>query len=328
MTLPNLAFAPMLALNFDQGAVPEWIQLLPEGRQITGIDGRSWSIADAGEIKDTFERRGNKLPVDVEHATQIKGAAGEAAPAMGFITAMETRDTGLWGQVAWNAAGRALLETGSYAHISPVFTFSRPDMSVKRMVSAALTNNPNLDLVALNRAMATDPTKETPDMDKAVLEALGLNTDASTADAVVAITKLKGARDTALNSAKTPDPDKFVPKADHELALNRVKEFEKDATTRADADIEAAIDLATEAGKIAPASREYHLASCRAEGGLVRFQAMVRELPEIAANRPKPKDVPVPGAGTLSADEMAICTATGMDPEVFAKGKAAQEKSQ
>ena len=76
-------------------------------------------------------------------------------------------------------------------------------------MSVGLTNNPNLDMAALNAA----EEENDPMPDPAVLEALGLNSTASAADAVIAITRLKEARDTALNSAKTPDPGKFVPKA-------------------------------------------------------------------------------------------------------------------
>lgn len=329
MTLP-FAFPALTALNFEGTVAPDWIHLLPAGREIEGVDGRKWTVGDAAEIVETFQARGNKLPIDIEHATQMKGARGEPAPAVGFITAMEIRESGLWGQVDWNQAGQELITSRSYAHISPVFTFSRPDNTIKRMVSAGLTNNPNLDLVALNRGEDIHDPEETLAMDKAVLEALGLNTSANAADAVVAITKLKEARDTALNSAQTPDPDKFVPKADHELALNRVKDFEAADATRADEAINAAVDAAVEAGKIAPASRDYHIAACKAEGGLEKFEAWTKDAPEIAANTSKtPKADPAgKGSAQLSEEELAVCKATGMDPKDFAEAKKEQEEDQ
>ncbi|SFQ14295.1 Mu-like prophage I protein [Roseivivax halotolerans] len=300
----------LIALNFAEGEVPDWINVIPAETGLTGIDGRQWTMTDANAVIETFRRRGNRLPVDIEHATQIKGARGEAAPAVGFITDMEGRDTGLWARVEWNQAGEDILKARSYAHCSPVFVYDQA-RNISRLVSVGLTNNPNLDLVALNQALT--PTQETRAMDKAVLEALGLNTDASAADAVVAINKLKEREQTALNRAETPDPEKFVPKADHEIALNKVREFETAEEERAQSEIETAVDAAIEAGKVAPASRDFHIAACQANG-LEKFTAMVGEMPEIVgAAKPRKKD---PAGGTaLNADETAIAAAFGWDDE-------------
>jgi hypothetical protein len=100
---------------------------------------------------------------------------------------------------------------------------------------------------------------------------------------VVAINNLKVARDTALNAAQTPDPAKFVPKADHDLALNRITTFETAAKAARETEIVAAVDAAVTAGKVAPASKDYHLAFCRTEGGLEQFKAMIAAAPVIAA---------------------------------------------
>ncbi|WP_417243391.1 phage tail protein [Celeribacter sp.] len=94
----------------------------------------------------------------------------------------------------------------------------------------------------------------------------------------MAINSLKDSERTALNAAQTPDPEKFVPLADHTLALNRIKTFEADETKRLDCKIEDAVSKAIEDGKVAPASRDYHLAACRADGGLERFQAAMNML--------------------------------------------------
>jgi hypothetical protein len=119
-------------------------------------------------------------------------------------------------------------------------------------------------------------------MDKAVLDALGLAASSTAADAVVAINALKADTATALNRAQTPDPERFVPKADHQLALNRITAFEAEAKARQEAEIVAAVDAAVTAGKVAPASKDYHLAACRQEGGLERFTAMIKAAPVIA----------------------------------------------
>ncbi|MBI1493222.1 phage protease [Halocynthiibacter styelae] len=103
------------------------------------------------------------------------------------------------GQVKWNTRGEELLRARSYRYLSPVFSAAKRTGAVSRMVSAGLTNNPNLDLIALNRDGAE---QENDLMDKTVLEALGVNSDGTPAQAVAAITALKEAETTALNPGR------------------------------------------------------------------------------------------------------------------------------
>lgn len=311
-----------LALNFATGNVPDWVQLLPAGKTIRGADGRVWTMEDAPAVVETFQRRGQRLPIDIEHATQIKGSKGEAAPAQGWITELDVRADGLWGKVDWTEAGQALLTSRSYGYLSPVFTYGARTGAVTRMVSAGLTNNPNLDLVALNHAGQSQETV----MDKIVLETLGLNSDATAADAVVAIEKLKTAEAVARNQAETPDPTKFVPKADYELAMNRVAGFEEAEKKRRGDEIEAVVGGAIEAGKIAPASKAYHMAACRAEGGLDAFKAMVDAAPQIGGETGLTgKEALAQNRAELDAEELAICRQMGLTPEEFAKSKLEDE---
>ena len=160
-------------------------------------------------------------------------------------------------------------------------------------------------------------------MDKDALEALGLEEGASNGDVLTAINKLKSDEQTARNRAETPDTSKFVPKADYDLAMNRIRTFEGDAEKRAEAEITAAVDAAVEAGKIAPSSRDYHTAACRSEGGLANFQAMVEASPVIAAKTDlDDKDPAQKGSTALSSEEIATCRALGMTEAEFAKAKA------
>lgn len=43
-------------------------------------------------IVAAFESRSADLPIDFEHATQVKGAKGEAAPAIGWIKEIQARN--------------------------------------------------------------------------------------------------------------------------------------------------------------------------------------------------------------------------------------------
>jgi phage I-like protein len=320
MNISDCIFSEAMALNFAGSEVPAWVHLIPQDGSIQGVDGRAWTMSDAPAVIETFNKRGNKLPIDIEHATQLKGSQGEEAPAVGWITELEARNSGLWGKVDWNPRGTELLTFKSYAYLSPVFSFAKATGAVTRMVSAGLTNNPNLDLVALNSAK---PLKESEPMDKAVLEALGLNSDAAAANVVAAIGLLKTAEATALNRAENPDNTKFVPRADHELALNRVRGFEDADKTRETTAITSAVEAAITAGKIAPSSRDYHIAACQAQDGLKNFTAMVAASPGIAANSALDDKMPGTATPALTAEEIATCSALGMSREDFAAQKAA-----
>lgn len=310
-----------LALNVEGSAAPQWAQLVPAGPVVAGRDGRRWRMEDPARVVEAFAANGADLPLDFEHATQLKGGRGERADAAGWIEALEVRAGSIWGRIAWNAEGSAAVASRAYRYLSPVFRFDAGTGAILAMVSAGLTNNPNLHLAALNAAQP----ENTEPVDKTVLEALGLKPEATAAEAVVAIGALTAARDTALNSAAHPDPEKFVPRADHQLALNRIGEFETEAKTRAEAEIVAAVDGAVAAGKVAPASRDYHLASCRAEGGLARFTAMVAAAPAITAPSGADRKDAAAGKEGLTAEELAMCRAFDMDPKDFAAAKAAQE---
>lgn len=134
--------------------------------------------------------------------------------------------------------------------------------------------------------------------------------------------------ETALNRASSPDPEKFVPRADYELATNRVSELETQVKAAQDAEIEAEVDAAVEAGKIAPASRDYHLATCRTEGGLDRFRGFVGQSPVIAPDKRTAKTTTTAKTDKdgLSAEELAVCRQMGMSPADFAAAKAADQE--
>ncbi|WP_172600930.1 phage protease [Cereibacter sphaeroides] len=324
MATPNDILLPGLALNVEGSAAPEWVQLVPAGPSVEGRDGRRWTMADPALIVDAFERHGADLPVDFEHATQIKGARGEAAPAVGWIKALEARNGSLWGRVDWNAEGASAVASRAYRYLSPVFRFDPVTKAVLTMVSAGLTNAPNLHLAALNRAHI--PDMEIPAMDPAVLQALGLKPDATAADAVVAINRLQEAQATALNAARHPDPEAWVPRADHQLALNRITAFETAEKVRTDREAEALVDAAIAEGKIAPVSRDYHLATCRAEGGLERFRAYAASAPVIAAPSGLGAKAPARADGRLTAEDLAVCRMLGMAEDEFAAARAAEKQ--
>ena len=316
--IPSLS---AIALNAAEGGAPDWVQLTPPGPRILGRDGRWWNLSNPEAVAARFDPA-KEPQIDIEHSSQLQAPQGLPAPAVGWIKALAVRDGALWGRVEWTSVGSTLVSERAYRYLSPAFHFDPVTGEILEIVCAGLTNTPNLELAALNAAQP-----EICEMDKAVLEALGLAATATAAEVLLAINALKSEKAVALNAASHPDPQLFVPRADHQLALNRIASFEAEAKARAEAEAVALVEAAVAAGKIAPASRDYHLATCRAEGGMQRFRDFVSTQPVIAPpSGLDGKAPPQPGLKALSADELAVCHQLGMSPEDFIAARAAEQK--
>ncbi|SFM67282.1 Mu-like prophage I protein [Nitrosomonas nitrosa] len=128
------------------------IQLFPAG-QFRATDGRPhdvphWFIdaALAAQIIAEFEARANRTVVDYEHQTLLAAQNGQPAPAAGWFGKLAWRESGLYAvDVEWTERATQMIEGGEYRYISPVFTYDKKTGKVKRLLHAALTNNPALD---------------------------------------------------------------------------------------------------------------------------------------------------------------------------------------
>ncbi|WP_254591864.1 phage protease [Candidatus Williamhamiltonella defendens] len=56
-----------------------WLELIPVGEQITGRDGRSWVNDPPQGMVDAFQANHADLPIDIEHATELKAPKGDPA---------------------------------------------------------------------------------------------------------------------------------------------------------------------------------------------------------------------------------------------------------
>jgi phage I-like protein len=391
MTKHTASSAFAIALNTATGSAPDWVQLLPAGPAITGRDGRAWTMADVGTVLAATQAAG-PLHIDFEHASETVARTGQEAPAAGWFDAFEARDGALWGKVSWTAKAANMIAAREYRFLSPVFYFDVAK-NVVSLVSAGLTNRPNLDLTALNRQQ--DPmTKRALNFNPnhggdgkfasgagggAKVEKVSSKTEAGTPDEAEVHDKnmremakragidadklLKDGHDEDLirelyhsdklggdadmeqleaaaedygiewppakpkakNTADRPALEKYVPRADYdvmrqradraELALNRIE------TERHTSAVNAAIDGAVAAGKIAPASRGFYVASCQDQGGLQRFQAFVAGSPVLTAPSSVGGAAPVPAGGALTADEKAMCANMDLDEALYAKNR-------
>lgn len=151
----------MIALAAADSAATgeQWVHLLPVGN-VTPNDGRGpWHIANTDSvIANSMAYAGaRKIPIDYDHQIDNAPKNGQPAPAAGWITQLQSRNDGIWGLVEWTEKARSYIAAKEYRYLSPVFNHTR-DGEVIKILRAALTNRPALELTALaNSAPETQP---------------------------------------------------------------------------------------------------------------------------------------------------------------------------
>lgn len=318
-------------LTTGSGDAPEWIQLMPIGPAVAGRDGRAWKMSDPNAVVAATEL---PMVLDWEHATEIKAPNGHESPAAGWITDLVVvdangltadvdvpelwvgRDPGIWGRVAWNERGGKSVASREYRYLSPVFSFAKGSTEVLRLLNAALTNRPNLDLTALNgrESRQQEPlSEELPAMNqeqmKALCAALGLPADSS-AEAITEAARNAATRASTLTTEVTAlnaRVSTLVTRDDLETALNRAKAAETQLATIAGEQhtgrVEAALNAAQSAGKISPASRVHYVAMCSDAAGLERFNALVETLPALCQDAATRQAPATPAANMLTKED-------------------------
>ncbi len=185
-----------------QGAVPEWIMLLPigQGGLVETVDGRGpYRVADPQKLAaQAIALHAGRIPIDENHATDLAAPEGRPAPARGWATQLEVRPDGIYGRVEWSKPGAALMEERAYRFISPVLIHEKSG-AVLDMPRASLTNTPNLlGMAALNSQQENDPM----DLLAQLLKLLGMP-DGTTAEAALNKVKSMCGTDTSMNAIAT-----------------------------------------------------------------------------------------------------------------------------
>jgi phage I-like protein len=234
-----------------------------------------------------------------------------------------SEDGGITAEVSWTPRGTAALAARDYRYLSPEFEFDAAG-NITEIVGAALTNDPNFPQLALNH-QGDEP--ELPVTLKAIAEALGLNPAADEASVLTAINSLKAENQTALNAAQHPDPTRFVPAEQHQVALNAKQAAETELATlkgtQRETEITQAVDEALKAGKIVPANRNYYLAMCRTEGGLEQFRQFAANAPVIGDPSAVTPSSEQDKATGLTPAEVALCAQCGISHEQYLKARDA-----
>ncbi|WAT28979.1 phage protease [Pseudomonas sp. GXZC] len=311
------------SVELSDGKAPEWVELIPAGPTVVGRDGRTWLFDDVAHqfVQTNFSSRAIDLPIDWEHATQRRAPLGQEAPAGAWIKQLEIRDGALWGLAEWTPRGELQVENKEYRFLSPVFDYDDETKRIVRMVSAALTNIPNLVMTALNQEQLENvPVKPSPEL----LKLLGLPETATAEQVFTATTAKLNATNQALNS-ESGNLERFVPRADYNAvesrALNAEQALAEHKKTEHSKAVDAVITAATQAGKITPATVDYHRAMCQDEAGLARFKAFVDAAPVVADASNLGGRQPENTVTALNSEEQAMCKLLGVDPVDFAKTK-------
>lgn len=179
--MPDLDLVATCVVELPPGEAPEWVQLIPAG-EFSARDGRRWRLDDADKVIAATRRHqaGVDMVFDYEHQTILTQQNGREAPASGWIKKLQARTDGIWARVEWTAHAKRRIEAREYRYVSPVFQYARADGAVKVLQSAALTNDPALDLPALARRNVDDDDPAGGSMHeqlKRILAKLGLKED-------------------------------------------------------------------------------------------------------------------------------------------------------
>ena len=130
---------------------PEWVQVLPAGPNIKGLDGRSWLFRNPKMIIHAFEKMKVPMVIDYEHGQELKAPNGEEAPAAGWIEKLEERNGGeIWAKVDWTKKAEQSINSREYRFLSPAFLSDTISKEIISLSSVGLTNKPNLVMQSLN----------------------------------------------------------------------------------------------------------------------------------------------------------------------------------
>jgi phage I-like protein len=327
---------------------PEWVELLPAG-EFAGVDGRGpYRLEEPDAVIRRSQSRLDRggLPIDYGHGLEQPGHVGDAAPAAGWITELQSRDGAIWGRVEWTVEGGRRVGSREYRFLSPVFTHPRQGNEVLEVVGAGLTNRPNLTLKALH---TEGNVADVVNLLARLIAVLGLADDASE-DVVIArveeitakeaelkeeVTELEeevkeleegleqvaqaagapkkskpAAVVRAVQSKTTPDPALFVPRSQYDDVARSLHAAQQ-------RDAERAVEAAIKAGRLTPAQRGWALSyHSQNPSGFAEFIGKQPVIVGEGAERREPGDV---GQRQLDETQKAVCAMLGVPEQDFMK---------
>ena len=279
-----------------------------------------------------------QMVIDYEHQTQKAEFNGLPAPAAGWSLKHEVRGDGVYVIPEWTEPAAGYIALKQYKYISPVFSYDSKTGEVLMLFMAGLTNTPGLsDLTELKPAMLKHfltSQDEENNVDKELLKELGLPENATPDQVKAAVAALKttaqaadDAKTTAEAQVATLTAEKTA--ADTELAtLKAAKGTDADvvvvatlqsqvATLQAQLNTNEVAALVTEGladGRILEGTRTW--AEELGKKDVAALKGFLAAAPKIAALQGQQSAGMNHGGGAsadgLTAEELAVCEATGM----------------
>lgn len=349
------------ALSFPIGDSSAAIQLFPAGvfdaprGALKGSGPWRLDAESAQRLISSVAARINDVLVDYEHQSVLSSQNGKPAPAAGWIKPDSLVFDGEKGLLAtavvWTGAAKDYIANDQYRYISPVFIYDGNTGTVLDLLSVALTNTPAIDgmdavTLAAASALLISSTQEDSPMDE-LLERLryllnlpltstatdimaeldklkamiGGGDDAVAATGLVAYLSAKDNHIAALALAQAePDPTQYAPIA----ALTAVQEeVAALKAEKAERDIESLIGPALGDGRLLPAQEQWARDLGKSNiAALSQFLATAAPIAALSGMQTGGKAPAADqGVASLTTEELAVCKATGIDPEQFLKSK-------
>ncbi len=343
------AAAIAIATAADQSA-PTAIQLLAIGKSPSRNGKPPYVVVDDRAHAERIaaataaHHRSNDIVVDYDHQSMFgaRAGVGGTARAAGWMKRVYASDQGVFADVEWTDAAASALGAREYRYISPVFQHDAQGRVV-RIINAALTNTPSLDLAAVASAFST--ADEGKSMNFAnIAKALGLGDDATEEEILRAIanhsnaatmtaiaTALGVAEDADLVAAATalkagadkPDPTKFVPIAAVTELQTSVQSLTAALGELQGDKLKAKIEQAQTDGRLPPALVAH--ATSITDGA--QLDAFLAALPVGGLGSTAIEGDAAKGAkGKLTADEIAVCSAMGLTEEEYTAARTAEQE--
>lgn len=350
------------ACTFQLKAGETRIQLFPDGK-FQAIDGRPGDVPGgfwlmdqvaADQVIAAARARQNDYVVDYEHQTMLAAENGQPAPAAGWLkgaTFEYIPGEGLFANNPnWTAAAADYIAADQYRYFSPVFHYDRTTGRVQLFRHAALVNDPGIDgmdkVVAALKNTITDTTTEEEilmnELLKKLLAAIGIElTDADLTDenklkelvdqAVTKVDEQKSKATAAEGevaalkaSSGKPDLTKFVPIDVADALRGQL------AALKAGSDVDQLDKLIGDAradGRLVEAEEAWAREVAK-DNGIAALKTLLDKRPPVAALKGLQTDATKkPGTADkgdqLTAEDLAVCKAFGIDPAEYRKSRSA-----
>lgn len=321
-----------------------------------------WHIdhAIASRVIERFAARKTPPVLDYEHQTLHKEANGQPAPAAGWFRSLAWREgQGLFAEIELTARAKDAVAAREYLYFSPVFAFDPATGEVLSLQMGALTNAPAIDgmePLALRAAATfglstTDKGNTMKNLLAAVAAALALSASVTEDEAIAALSQISPKLDelgklrkalgiddaiagdaavaacaSTLNKAATPDPAKFVPVSVVDGMKTEIAALTERVAKHDDAALTTLVDQALGDGRLLPAQKDWAVSLGRSDlASLTTYLAAAKPLPALAGSQTRgqrPQVDDIDPETQLSKDELAVCSATGVDPKDFLAHKA------